>query len=106
MGTGQTSAEKQVANTELEPDQKNGGGPDRISKPQYAPFTPYMKPAKAAAIKAAEKEAALIVPEGSKVVAQFVSPEGDISGPPLNLPADSSPEQLKLLLNSLLHNVN
>jgi ribosome assembly protein 4 len=38
------------------------------------------------------------------VVAQFKSPEGVPQGPPLNLPVDSTPEQLMLLLNNLLQN--
>jgi ribosome assembly protein 4 len=43
-------------------------------------------------------------PTGMTVVAQFKSPEGVPQGPPLNLPVDSTPEQLMLLLNNLLQN--
>jgi ribosome assembly protein 4 len=43
-------------------------------------------------------------PTGMTVVAQFTNPEGISSGPPLNLPVDSTPEQLMLLLNNLLNN--
>ena len=45
-----------------------------------------------------------IPPEGLKIVAQFKSPEGALSGPPVTLPADVTPEQLQLLLNNLLQN--
>ncbi|KAJ3276137.1 hypothetical protein HDU76_010560, partial [Blyttiomyces sp. JEL0837] len=72
-----------------------GGGPSRTTsvtrlekKPQ---FTPYVKPSKMAAQKAVEREAALVVPEGSTIVVQFESPDGDITGPPLLLPAGSTP---------------
>eukprot|EP00842_Homolaphlyctis_polyrhiza_P003102 jgi/Hompol1/3793/HPOL_003392-RA len=43
-------------------------------------------------------------PAGVKVVAQFQNPDGEPSGPPLNLPVDVTPEQLELLLNNLLAN--
>lgn len=43
-------------------------------------------------------------PSGMTVVAQFKSPEGVQQGPSLNLPVDSTPEQLMLLLNNLLQN--
>ena len=43
-------------------------------------------------------------PSGVTVVAQLKSPEGVPQGPPLNLPVDSTPEQLMLLLNNLLQN--
>ena len=43
-------------------------------------------------------------PSGMTVVAQFQSPEGVPQGPPLNLPVDSTPEQLMLLLNNLMQN--
>ena len=39
-----------------------------------------------------------------KLLAQFKSAEGESSGPPLNLPADITPDQLQLLLNTLLKN--
>ncbi|KAK9702736.1 ribosome assembly [Basidiobolus ranarum] len=38
------------------------------------------------------------------VIAQFNSAEGESTGPPLNLPADVTPEQLSVLLNQLLNN--
>ncbi|KAF9954270.1 Notchless protein 1 [Modicella reniformis] len=40
--------------------------------------------------------------EGANVVAQFYNEEGVASGPALSLPVDVNPEQLALLLNSLL----
>ncbi|KAJ3251353.1 hypothetical protein HK103_002444 [Boothiomyces macroporosus] len=43
-------------------------------------------------------------PENTKVFAQFVDPDGQVCGPPLNLPVDATPEQLALLLNNLLEN--
>jgi ribosome assembly protein 4 len=43
-------------------------------------------------------------PTGVTVVAQFKSPEGVPQGPSLNLPVDSTPEQLMMLLNNLLQN--
>ncbi|TPX30361.1 hypothetical protein SmJEL517_g06047 [Synchytrium microbalum] len=43
--------------------------------------------------------------DGMKIVAQFKSPStGEVTGPPLNLPAETTPEQLQLLLNKLLGN--
>ena len=46
------------------------------------------------------------LPRVSNIVAQFKSPvTGLASGPPLNLPASTTPEQLQLLLNKLLGNV-
>jgi ribosome assembly protein 4 len=39
-----------------------------------------------------------------KVLAQFKSPDGEFSGPPLNIPVDVTPEKLQLLLNQLLQN--
>lgn len=40
---------------------------------------------------------------GSTIV-QFVSPEGEPSGPPIDVPLSSTPAQLEALLNSLLEN--
>ncbi|KAG0243825.1 Notchless protein 1, partial [Mortierella polycephala] len=42
--------------------------------------------------------------ETAKVIAQFYNEEGVSSGPALSLPVDVNPEQLALLLNSLLGN--
>ncbi|KAF8950054.1 Notchless protein 1 [Entomortierella lignicola] len=42
--------------------------------------------------------------EKSNVIAQFYNEEGVASGPALSLPVDVNPEQLSLLLNSLLGN--
>ncbi|CAO3632863.1 unnamed protein product [Cunninghamella blakesleeana] len=53
------------------------------------------------AAKAAIKAAAETMQEGQKVVAQFKTEDGESTGPPLNLPADVTPEQLELLLNQL-----
>jgi hypothetical protein len=50
--------------------------------------------------------AAAAMPIGQKVVAQFKTADGESTGPPLNLPADATPEQLELLLNQLLNQVN
>ncbi|ORZ03817.1 quinon protein alcohol dehydrogenase-like superfamily [Syncephalastrum racemosum] len=44
-----------------------------------------------------------VMPEGTKIVAQLRSPDGDSTGPPLSLPGDATPEQLQLLLNQLLN---
>lgn len=49
--------------------------------------------------------AAAAMPIGQKVVAQFKTADGESTGPPLNLPADATPEQLELLLNQLLNQV-
>lgn len=49
--------------------------------------------------------AAAAMPIGQKVVAQFKTADGETTGPPLNLPADATPEQLELLLNQLLNQV-
>ncbi|KAL0075640.1 quinon protein alcohol dehydrogenase-like superfamily [Phycomyces blakesleeanus] len=57
------------------------------------------KKMKAAAALAATGEP---MQEGQKIVAQFKSSDGDVTGPPLNLPGDVTPEQLELLLNQLL----
>ncbi|CDH50367.1 notchless protein homolog [Lichtheimia corymbifera JMRC:FSU:9682] len=43
------------------------------------------------------------MPEGTMIVAQFKSADGESTGPPLNLPGDATPEQLELLLNQLLN---
>ncbi|KAI8909106.1 quinon protein alcohol dehydrogenase-like superfamily [Gorgonomyces haynaldii] len=43
-------------------------------------------------------------PEGVKIVAQFKTAEGELTGPPLSLPINCNPEQLTLLLNHLLQN--
>lgn len=45
------------------------------------------------------------MPEGTMIVAQFKSADGEATGPPLNLPGDATPEQLELLLNQLLNQV-
>jgi ribosome assembly protein 4 len=84
-----------------------GGGPERHARtPGSSSSTPYyVKPSKLKAMKEAERAAALVIPEGSMIVAKFKSPEGDLSGPTLNLPAGTTPEQLQLLLNQLLENV-
>jgi hypothetical protein len=42
-------------------------------------------------------------PEGS-LVAQFLTIDGEIKGPQVYLPADTTPDQLQALLNSLLEN--
>lgn len=54
-----------------------------------------------------------LAPTGTTVVAQFresadgvLGAEGETLGPTLNLPADVSPDHLKLLLNNLLQNVS
>lgn len=49
--------------------------------------------------------AAAAMPIGQKVVAQFKTADGESTGPPLNLPANATPEQLELLLNQLLNQV-
>ncbi|KAG2223667.1 hypothetical protein INT45_007245 [Circinella minor] len=59
-------------------------------------------PANKAKAAAAAAVAIPLMPEGTKVVAQFKSADGESTGPPLNLPADVTPEQLELLLNQLL----
>ncbi|KAI9356193.1 quinon protein alcohol dehydrogenase-like superfamily [Zopfochytrium polystomum] len=64
----------------------------------------YIKPAKLIAQRNAEREAALNAPPSVTVVAQLKSPEGDTLGPPLSLPAASTPEQLALIVNELLQN--
>jgi hypothetical protein len=64
---------------------------------------PYHRPASKKLVKPVEK--APVAPSGSTVVCQFQSPEGEIRGPSLNLPADVKPDQLALLLNNLLQNV-
>ena len=46
----------------------------------------------------------LVENQDFKVLAQFKSPEGENSGPPLNLPSNVTPDQLQLLLNTLLKN--
>lgn len=74
------------------------------SKPLQKGSFPYVKPAVLAARRAAEREAALVVPAGSMIVAQFMSPEGETSGPPLTLPAGSTPDQLKMVVNEILGN--
>lgn len=45
-----------------------------------------------------------VATSGKHIVCQFKSPDGDSSGPPLNLPADTNPEILEVLLNQLLKN--
>jgi ribosome assembly protein 4 len=65
-------------------------------------YQPYQNPSKRLVKK---EETAPQAPTGTTVVAQFKSPEGNISGPSVNLPADVTPEQLQLLLNNLLNNV-
>jgi ribosome assembly protein 4 len=42
--------------------------------------------------------------ESEHVIAQFVSSEGEATGPQLDLPVDTTPEQLDMLLNDLLKN--
>ena len=63
--------------------------------PGASRFTPYKKPEK----KTDEKK------EKQMIVAQIKSPEGEILGPPLNLPSDVTPQQLQMLVDSLLKNV-
>lgn len=46
-----------------------------------------------------------VMPEGTKLVAQFKTVDGETTGPPLNLPGDVTPDQLELLLNQLLNQV-
>ncbi|KAJ3191243.1 hypothetical protein HK101_007935 [Irineochytrium annulatum] len=69
-------------------------------------YTPYVKPAKEAAEKAAAKAAALVVPDGATVIAQFRSADDteDATGPSINLPAGTTQEQLRMLINQLLSN--
>ena len=43
--------------------------------------------------------------EERMVVAQFQDHEGKLVGPPLNLPAGTTPEQLDQLINQILENV-
>ncbi|KAI8922298.1 WD40-repeat-containing domain protein [Powellomyces hirtus] len=64
-------------------------------------YHPYVKPNR---YKKNDPAPPVKPPSGTTVVAQFKSPEGDVCGPPLNLPADATPEQLALLLNNLLQN--
>ncbi|KAI9027966.1 quinon protein alcohol dehydrogenase-like superfamily [Hyaloraphidium curvatum] len=69
-------------------------GETKLAVPRPAnpsPSTPYVPEAKPVA-------------PGKQVVAQFKSPDGEVSGPPLNLPADANPEILEVLLNQLLKN--
>jgi hypothetical protein len=40
------------------------------------------------------------------VIAQLKSTDGEITGAPLSLPANVTPEQLELLINQLLSNVS
>ncbi|KAI8826260.1 WD40-repeat-containing domain protein [Fimicolochytrium jonesii] len=64
-------------------------------------YHPYVKPNRYKRNDPAPPPAA---PSGATVVAQFKSADDDTCGPPLNLPADVTPEQLALLLNNLLQN--
>lgn len=59
------------------------------------------KTAQAIATAQANAEAAAF----GNLIAQFKSTDGETTGPPLNLPADTTPEQLQLLINELLGNV-
>lgn len=72
-------------------------------------FQPYIKAGPLHENKVLKKKNALkgentevVAPEGKTVVAQFQDVNGNISGPPLNIPANITPDQLQLLLNSLL----
>ncbi|KAI8972071.1 WD40-repeat-containing domain protein [Pilobolus umbonatus] len=47
--------------------------------------------------------AAAAMPVGQTIIAQFKNAEGETTGPPLNLPANATPEQLELLINQLLN---
>ncbi|RHZ47531.1 hypothetical protein Glove_578g34 [Diversispora epigaea] len=38
------------------------------------------------------------------IIAQLITTEGEVTGPPLSLPANVTPEQLELLINQLLNN--
>ncbi|RUS16500.1 WD40-repeat-containing domain protein [Endogone sp. FLAS-F59071] len=58
------------------------------------------KIAQAIAAAQANAEAAAF----GNLIAQFKSVDGETTGPPLNLPADTTPEQLQLLINELLGN--
>ncbi|KAJ3117775.1 hypothetical protein HK098_006122, partial [Nowakowskiella sp. JEL0407] len=53
-----------------------------------------------------EKEAGQSLPQAhlTHIIAQFQSVDGELSGPPLNLPVNATPEQLQILLNTLLNN--
>ena len=64
---------------------------------------PYKKLTRSERLKALAEPK--LPPPGVKVIAQFKDPEGEFTGPPLNLPIDATPEQLALLLNHLLQNV-
>lgn len=43
--------------------------------------------------------------ESASLVAQFLSVDGEIKGPQIYLPIDTTPDQLQVLLNNLLENV-
>jgi hypothetical protein len=56
--------------------------------------------------KKAEVESELVEDdEAEKVIAQFVSSEGDEAGPRVYLPLTTTPEQLEALINDILQNV-
>lgn len=47
-----------------------------------------------------------VVEDLGSIIAQFITAEGEVTGSPLSLPANATPEQLELLINQLLNNVN
>ncbi|KAJ3057102.1 hypothetical protein HK097_000566 [Rhizophlyctis rosea] len=65
--------------------------------------SPYPRPSTRKKKKQVEDDKP-VVPEGTTIVAQLRSTEGEPCGPPLNLPVNVNPEQLALLLNNLLQN--
>ena len=58
--------------------------------------------------KVSQEDAAAAPPaadqEGVKVIAQFVSPQGEPTGPQIEVPANSTLPQLKELINHMLSN--
>ncbi|KAH6564900.1 hypothetical protein BASA50_010440 [Batrachochytrium salamandrivorans] len=88
------------ASVETKSDAALGLGSSATQRDHKAAFKPYVKPPK----RGAPAPGPPPPPAGVKVVAQFQNADGEASGPPLNLPIDVNPEQLELLLNSLLQN--
>ena len=44
--------------------------------------------------------------ESASLVAQFLTVDGELKGPQVYLPVDTTPDQLQVLLNNLLENVS
>ncbi|KAI8815386.1 quinon protein alcohol dehydrogenase-like superfamily [Cladochytrium replicatum] len=63
-------------------------------------FHPYQRPA----VAKKQREEEFIASLPSNVVVQFKSTEGELTGPPVNLPVETNQEQLQLLINELLKN--